>query len=186
MQLALSSPVRFGTGGGFAACNTLTTLERLGPLGRDRLNVWVRIFSKNLGIRIEPSTSLRGAAHATLAIALSTGLNPDNAVHVLVVDISGCGLAEAGLDVAPVTPVVAGTTNSDTALINDEVGGKTLSLEGWGKVGDEVALVVGLAAISDVFRGSGVESVVVGDVGGKPADPAVGSPADNIGELGGG
>lgn len=187
-QLALNSSVRFATGRVFkqdATHNTLITLELLGPLRRDRLNVWVRMFSKKLRSRIKPRTSFRGAAHATLAIALTTGLDPDNAIDVLVIGLGGRGLSKAGLDIAPVAPVVAGTWEGDTALINDEAGGKALSLEGRGEVRDEVALVVGLAAISDGFGGFSGKSIVVGDVGGKAADTGTVGPPNNVGELGG-
>lgn len=145
----------------------------------------MRVDNKHLSKLVEPRASRRGARHATLAITLTAGLDPDNAVHVRVISLGGGRLTESGrANIAPLSPVIAGTRESNTALVNDEAGGKTLSLKRWGEIGDIVALVVGLAAIGDGIRRGRLKRVVVGDVGGKAANGgAAASLSNNTREL---
>lgn len=58
----------------------------------------------------------------------------------------------------------------DAALVNDEVGRKTLSLEVRSQAGSIVALIPRSAPLSVVLPHLGVERVVVGDIRGEAAD----------------
>lgn len=164
------------------------TLEALKPAGfaldRVRLNIRMRVDGEHLCIGIEPSTGDRGTLHATLPIAFASGLDPDNAIDVHVAGLSSRRLTKASHDIAPLAPVLASTGNSDTALVDDEAGGKSPRLKARDKGEGEVALVIGAAALGEGLRMVGVESVVVGNIGGEAADPRTATgPPNNIGKL---
>jgi len=66
----------------------------------------VGVLDKHLGVLVEPLASLRGAGHAALAVALTTGLDPHEGIDDGVVGLGGGSRAEAGgLDIAPLAPI---------------------------------------------------------------------------------
>lgn len=167
-----------------AAYDTFEVPELLQvALGRDGLNILVRVDGELLGILIEPATSGGGAVHATLAIALASELDPDNAIDVVVAGLGGRRLAEAGLDIAP---FLASTGEGDATLVDDEAPGESLGLNGRGEGADVAALVEG-AAVRAAVRAAGGERNVVGNIGSEAADPrAAAGLRNDVGKLGGG
>lgn len=102
----------------------------------------MRVDGELSGILVEPATGDGGALHATLAVALASELDPDNAINIVVVGLGGRGLAEAGLDVAP---FLASVGEGDAALVHDEAPGEPLGLDGRGQGADVAALAEGAA-----------------------------------------
>lgn len=143
------------------------------------------VLDEHLGVLIEPVAGAGSALHAALAIRLTTGLDPDNGVNDGVVGLGGGDLTEAGLDVAPLTPLLAGAQETNAALVDDEVGGETLSLKEGSQRGGVVGLVPRVGPLSVVLTDSGVVGVVVGNVGRETTDIilALAGKLDDLGEL---
>ena len=128
------------------------------------------ILDQHLGVLVEPCSCPGSTFHTTFTIALTTGLDPDDAIHNSVVRLSSRDLAEAGLDIAPLAPLSSGTQESHTALVDDEVGWETLGLEEGGERGGVVGLIPRVAPFRVVLTDGGVEWVVVGHVGCEPTN----------------
>lgn len=131
----------------------------------------VCVLHQHLNILGEPLTSTGCALVAALTIALATGLDPDNAVDLGVVD-GGAGLntKAGGRDVAPLTPLLTGTGIGDTALIDDKARGQTIRLKVWGQRIGVVRLVPGVGVLGVGLTDLSLEGVVVGDVGREATD----------------
>ncbi|TLS30183.1 hypothetical protein PpBr36_03865 [Pyricularia pennisetigena] len=146
----------------------------------------VRILNKHPKVLLKPSSSARGALHAALAVRLTTGLDPDDTVDVGVLNRRAGGDAEARrLDVAPLSPLLAGAGQVDAALVDEEARRQALGLEVRGERQCVVRLVVGIGPLGVGLERLGHdEGVVVGHVGHDAAHRRVAARhADDLGEL---
>jgi hypothetical protein len=103
-------------------------------------------------------------------IRFTTGLDPDESINVGVASAASRTDTETGtLDVAPITPLWAETSDTAAASINDSLGGHTGALEGGTEVLDVELLVLALVPLSirelGKLAGALVERVVAGNVG---------------------
>jgi hypothetical protein len=81
----------------------------------------VSVLNEHLNVLGEPGSRSRSTLQTAATIALTTRLDPDNAVNVGVVDGSTRLDTEASRrDVAPLAPFLASAKLGDTALVNDE------------------------------------------------------------------
>lgn len=148
------------------------------------------VLDQHLHVLRVPFTRTRRTLKATLAITLTTRLNPDNTVNMgVVVRCARLNAEASGGDVAPLAPFLAGAELSNTALVDDEVRRKPDLLEVRGEGVGVVGLVPGVGPLGEVFALRGDEGVVVGDVGDEAADLGFGvglaSELDNGRELSG-
>lgn len=125
----------------------------------------------DLGIWATAHRIVTGGAGVGGTVGLSSWLDPDDGIDVLVSSVGGWAETETGtLDVAPVAPSRADVLDTRTALVDDELSVPSLGAEHRSKGVDVVGLVVVRVALGGwVGRGSS-EGVVVGNVGSETTD----------------
>ena len=82
----------------------------------------LRVLDQHLDVLVKPRSSDGRPLHSALAVALTTGLNPSQGVDVGVVPRGATrrGSEASGRDIAPVTPLLPGTSLCYPALVDDE------------------------------------------------------------------
>jgi hypothetical protein len=131
-----------------------------------RLQRRLCLADQHLHILVEPHTSPRRTREATLAVALTTGLDPHQAVNVFVFRLRRRHRAvPCRRNIAPVTPLGARIGLGHAALVNDEMGRQALGLEERCQAGCVVRLVPAGRILRVVVTHLCVERVVVGHVG---------------------
>lgn len=167
----------------------------------------VCVLDEHLNIFIEPGPSAGSSLHTTLAVTLTTGLDPGQGIDVGVVTRRAPrrGSEARGRHIAPLAPLLPGTRKGYPPLIDNELRGlrdisirayaqrvcstayQALSLEERRERQGVVTLVPRVGELGEVLTDSGVEGVVVGDVGREAADLlAFTGESDDLGELLGG
>src|SRR5690242_12055289 len=140
-----------------------------------RLQRRISVLYQHLHIRIEPSSGRRRALKPAPPVALTTRLDPHNTVDKRIIRLgSRQGSKPTRSNVAPSAPLLPSTRQRNTALVNDELGGQTFSLEERCQRSRIVRLVPRGGPLGVVLANLGVERVVVAHVGCVAADLGLG------------
>lgn len=149
----------------------------------------VGVLDQHLDVLVEPCSSLRSrdlsirtltvlvkslSSLVTSPITLPRRLGPNNCIDDILASLRRRPNTKSSvIDITPVTTTSTDVLLTAAALVNDEMGGKTLSfevgLEGFGVAEFGPVWVVRTGAVDGVGSGR-VVAVVVGDVCGKATD----------------